>query len=235
MGRAHEVRAKSMAATAAKRSALFNRASKEIYMAAKSGEPDPNMNLALRSAIEKWRGQNVTKDVIDRAIQKAKGGSAEAYTAGRYEAFGPGGSLLIIDTLTDNGNRAFTEVKSAVSKKGGHLGSVLYNFTETGLFVFKGNNRDQVEEELIMGDVDVREVNQNDDGTVEVLVEPTAFGQARDVLNGLGISEFEVAEITFLPNEPITLDDPEDRRKFDELCDMLDDLEDVQNVYHNVQ
>ena len=235
MGRAHEVRAKSMAATAAKRSALFNRASKEIYMAAKSGEPDPNMNLALRSAIEKWRGQNVTKDVIDRAIQKAKGGSAEAYTAGRYEAFGPGGSLLIIDTLTDNGNRAFTEVKSAVNKKGGHLGSVLYNFTETGLFVFKGNNRDQVEEELIMGDVDVREVNQNDDDTVEVLVEPTAFGQARDVLNGLGISEFEVAEITFLPNEPITLDDPEDRRKFDELCDMLDDLEDVQNVYHNVQ
>ena len=77
MGRAHEVRAKAMAATAAKRSALFNRASKEIYMAAKSGEPDPSMNLALRSAIEKWRGQNVTKDVIDRAIQKAKG-EAEA-------------------------------------------------------------------------------------------------------------------------------------------------------------
>ena len=235
MGRAHEVRAKAMAATAAKRSALFNRASKEIYMAAKSGEPDPAMNLALRSAIEKWRGQNVTKDVIDRAIQKAKGGSAEAYTAGRYEAFGPGGSLLIIDTLTDSSNRAFIEVRTAVTKKGGHLGSVIYNFTETGLFVFKGENRDQVEEELIMGDVDVREVIQNDDGTVEVLVEPTAFAQARDVLNGLGINEFDIAEITFLPNEPISIDDPEDRRKFDELCDMLDELEDVQNVYHNVQ
>ena len=235
MGRAHEVRAKSMAATAAKRSALFNRASKEIYMAAKSGEPDPSMNLALRSAIEKWRGQNVTKDVIDRAIQKAKGGSAEAYTAGRYEAFGPGGSLLIIDTLTDNSNRAFIEVRTAVTKKGGHLGSVLFNFTETGLFVFKGDNRDEVEENLIMGDVDVREVNQNDDGTVEVLVEPTAFASARDALNEMGISEFDVAEITFLANEPITLDDPEDRRKFDELCDMLDEAEDVQNVYHNVQ
>ena len=235
MGRAHEVRAKAMAATAAKRSALFNRASKEIYMAAKSGEPDPAMNLALRSAIEKWRGQNVTKDVIDRAIQKAKGGSAEAYTAGRYEAFGPGGSLLIIDTLTDSSNRAFIEVRTAVTKKGGHLGSVIYNFTETGLFVFKGNNRDQVEEELIMGDVDVREVNQNEDGTIEVLVEPTAFAAAREVLSGLGVSEFEVAEITFLPNEPITIDDPEDKRKFDELCDMLDELEDVQNVYHNVQ
>ena len=235
MGRAHEVRAKSMAATAAKRSALFNRASKEIYMAAKSGEPDPNMNLALRSAIEKWRGQNVTKDVIDRAIQKAKGGSAEAYTAGRYEAFGPGGSLLIVDTLTDNSNRAFIEVRTAITKKGGHLGNVIFNFTETGLFLFKGTNRDEVEENLILSDVDLREVVQNDDGTLEVLVEPTAFGQARDVLSGMGINEFEVAEITFLPNEPITLDDPEDRRKFDELIDMLDELEDVQNVYHNVQ
>ncbi len=234
MGRAHEVRAKAMAATAAKRSALFNRASKEIYMAAKSGEPDPSMNLALRSAIEKWRGQNVTRDVIDRAIQKAKGGSAEAYTAGRYEAFGPGGSLIIIDTLTDNSNRAWIEVRTAVTKKGGHLGSVIYNFTETGLFAFKGNNRDEVEEALVLGDVDVREVTE-EDGEIEVLVEPTAFGAARDVLNELGIQEFETAEITFLPNEPITLDDPEDKRKFDELCDMLDELEDVQNVYTNVQ
>ena len=233
MGRAHEVRAKAMAATAAKRSALFMRASKEIYMAAKSGEADPSMNLALRSAIEKWRGQNVTKDVIDRAIQKAKGGSAEAYSAGRYEAFGPGGSLFIIDTLTDNSNRALVEVRSAITKKGGHLGSTLFNFTETGIFSFKGNNRDEVEENLILSDVDVREVNE-EDGVIEVYVEPAAFGQAREVLSGMGISEFEVAEITFLPNEPIKIDDPEEKRKYTELCDMLDELQDVQNVYHNV-
>ncbi len=234
MGRAHEVRAKSMAATAAKRSALFMRASKEIYMAAKSGEPDPEMNLALRSAIEKWRGQNVTKDVIDRAIQKAKGGSAEAYSQGRYEAFGPAGSLLIIDTLTDNSNRAFIAVRTAVTKKGGHLGSTLFNFTETGIFAFKGTNRDEVEETLILGDVDVREVTE-EDGIIEVLVEPTSFGAARDALAGLGIKEFDTAEITFLPNEPISIDDPEEKRKFDELVDMLDEIEDVQNVYHNVQ
>ncbi len=234
MGRAHEVRAKAMAATAAKRSALFMRASKEIYMAAKSGEADPEMNLALRSAIEKWRGQNVTKDVIDRAIQKAKGGSAEAYSAGRYEAFGPGGSLFIIDTLTDNSNRALVEVRSAITKKGGHMGSTAFNFTETGIFSFKGNNRDEVEENLILSDVDVREVTE-EDGVIEVLVEPAAFGQARDVLADLGVKEFEVAEITFLPNEPITLDDPEDKRKYTELCDMLDELQDVQNVYTNVQ
>lgn len=234
MGRAHEVRAKAMAATAAKRSALFMRASKEIYMAAKSGEPDPEMNLALRSAIEKWRGQNVTKDVIDRAIQKAKGGSAEAYSAGRYEAFGPGGSLFIIDTLTDNSNRALVEVRSAVTKKGGHLGSTAFNFTETGILSFKGNNRDEVEETLILSDVDVREVTE-EDGSIEVLVEPAAFGKARDVLADMGIKEFDVAEITFLPNDPITLDDPEEKRKYDELCDMLDELQDVQNVYTNVQ
>ena len=234
MGRAHEVRAKAMAATAAKRSALFMRASKEIYMAAKSGEADPEINLALRSAIEKWRGQNVTKDVIDRAIQKAKGGSAEAYSAGRYEAFGPGGSLFIIDTLTDNSNRALVEVRSAVTKKGGHLGSTAFNFTETGILSFKGNNRDEVEETLILSDVDVREVTE-EDGSIEVLVEPAAFGKARDVLADMGIKEFDVAEITFLPNDPITLDDPEEKRKYDELCDMLDELQDVQNVYTNVQ
>jgi len=235
MGRAHEVRAKAMAATAAKKSALFMRASKEIYMAAKSGEADPAMNLVLRSAIEKWRGQNVTRDVIDRAIQKAKGGSADAYTSGRYEAFGPGGSLFIIDTLTDNTNRALVEVRTAITKKGGHLGSVLFNFTETGVLVFKGTNKDEVEEALILSDVDVREVNQNDDGTIEVLVEPTAFGAARDVLSGMGVEEFEVAEVTFLANDPVTLTDSEELRKYHELHDMLDELEDVQNVYTNIE
>lgn len=234
MGRAHEVRAKAMAATAAARSALFMRASKEIYMAAKSGVPDPDSNLALRSAIDKWKGQNVTKDVIERAIQKAKGGSAESYEEGRYEAFGPGGSLFIVDTLTDNTNRALTEVRTAITKKGGHMGSVIFNFTETGVFDFKGNNRDEVEETLILSDVDVREVTQDED-IIEVLVEPHAFAKAKEVLNGMGISEFDTAEISFLPNDPIELTDPEDRRKFDELCDMLDELQDVQNVYHNVK
>ena len=233
MGRAHEVRAKAMAATAAKRSALFMRASKEIYMAAKSGEPNPDMNLALRSAIEKWRAQNVTKDVIDRAIQKAKGGNAETYAEGRYEAFGPGGSLLIVDTLTDNTNRAYTEVRTAISRKGGHLGSVIFSFTATGLFVFSGNNRDEVEETLILSDVDVREVTE-EDGKIEVLVEPSAFASARKVLGDMGITEFDVAEVTLLANDQITIDDPDEKKKFQELVDMLDELEDVQNVYHNV-
>lgn len=234
MGRAHEVRAKAMAATAAARSALFMRASKEIYMAASRGVPDPDSNLALRSAIEKWKAQHVTKDVIERAIQKAKGGTTESYDEGRYEAFGPGGSLFIIDTLTDNTNRALVEVRTAVTKKGGHLGSVIFNFYQAGLFAFKGNNRDEVEEALILGDVDVQEVTE-EDGEIEVVVAPEAFSAAREVLNGLGITEFDTAEVTFLPNEYVEITDPEDKRKFEELCDMLDELQDVQNVYHNVK
>lgn len=99
----------------------------------------------------------------------------------------------------------------------------------------EGTNRDQVEENLILSDIDVREVNQNDDGTVEVLVEPSFFGPARDVLNGMGVEEFEVAEVTFLPNDPLKIEDPEDARKYRELADMLDELQDVQNVYTNIE
>ena len=114
------------------------------------------------------------------------------------------------------------------------MGSVIYNFTQTGVFSFKGNNRDEVEETLILGDVDVREVTE-EDGNIEVLVEPSAFAKAREALDAMGIKDFEVAEIQYLPNDYIEISDPEDKRKFDELCDMLDELQDVQNVYHNVK
>lgn len=134
MGRHFEVRAAAMAATAKQKSAVYMRASKEIYMAAKRGVPDPNSNLALRAAIDKYR-KSCPKDVIERAIKKAQGGDAENYIEGRYEAYGPGNSYLIIDTLTDNTNRALVNVRTCVTRKGGHLGSVLYNFTLNGLFV----------------------------------------------------------------------------------------------------
>jgi YebC/PmpR family DNA-binding regulatory protein len=236
MGRAHEVRAKAMAATAAARSSLFMRASKEIYMAAKSGEPDPSMNLALRSAIEKWKGQNVTKDVIDRAIQKAKGGSAESYTAGRYEGFAQGSSALIVDTLSDNSNRAYVEVRSAFKKKGGNLGnpgSVSFNFTEYGVIEFDGGNRDEIEENLIMADVDVAEV-LDDEGYITVHTAPAALNAAKEVLNGMGITEFDTNEIKMVPNELVELD-AEEEEKFKGLLDILNECEDVQAVYHNVK
>ena len=234
MGRHFEVRAAAMAASAAKKSAMYMRASKEIYMAAKSGVPDPDSNLALRSAIEKYR-KSCPKDVIERAIKKAQGGEATSYIAGRYEAFGPGGSYLIVDTLTDNVNRALVNVRTAITRKGGHLGSVIYNFSQAGVLDFKGDEalRDKVEETLILGDVDVKEITYAG-GYIEVIVDPSSFTKAKEELNGIGINDFETAEVTFLPNEKITLEG-EDKEKFQHLLDALDEVEDVQEVYHNVE
>ncbi len=233
MGRAYQVRASSMAATAAKRSALFMRASKEIYMAAKTGTPDPDSNLALRAAIDKYRALNVTREVIERAIKKAAGGEVEAYNAGRYEAFGPGGCLLIVDTLTDNTNRAISEVRSAITKRNGKMGSVLFNFTEYGQLVLTGQSQSSVEEQLILGDVDVQQINAQGD-QLEVLVNPTSFAQAKKVLESMGVSTFIASEITLLPNEMMTLQG-ENLQLFKQLLDVLDELQDVQNVYHNVE
>lgn len=232
MGRHFEVRAASMAATAKKKSALYMRASKEIYMAAKRGVPDPNSNLALRSAIDKYR-KTCPKDVIDRAIKKAQGGDATSYIEGRYEALGPAGTLLIIDTLSDNSNRALVNVRTIITRKGGQLGSVSYNFEHVGVLAFKYDGSEEaLEEDLILNDVDVKEIN-NEDGEVEILVAPNDFEKAKEALKNLNITDFEVAEVTMMANDKITLEG-EDQKKFQELLDQLDDCEDVQNVYHNV-
>ena len=232
MGRAYQVRASSMAATAAKRSALFMRASREIYMAAKSGS-DPDSNLSLRAAIDKYRALNVTRDVIERAIKKAAGGEVEAYNAGRYEAFGPGGCYLVVDTLTDNINRAISEVRSSITKRNGKMGSVLFNFTEYGQLVFLGQQQAVVEEQLILGDVDVQHIHVNGD-QLEVLVSPTSFAQAKKILEKLGVKSFIASEITLIPNDTVTLEG-ENLELFKQLLDVLDELQDVQNVYHNVE
>ena len=234
MGRAHEVRAKKMAATSAAKSALYMRASKEIYMAAKSGEPDPNANLALRAVIDKYKGQGVTKEVMERAIAKAKGGEVTAYEAGRYEGFGPGNVSIIVDTLTDNVRRAYDSVRTCFNKRGGHLGtpgSVSFNFTEVGYITFVGDDVDGVTEALVLGDVLVEDVAQDED-LIVVKVEITDLMKAKTCLNEAGYTEFEQCEITMLPNDEITLTG-EDAEKFQSLLDMLDEVEDVQNVYHN--
>jgi YebC/PmpR family DNA-binding regulatory protein len=232
MGRAYQVRASSMAATAAKRSALFMRASKEIYVAAKAGVADPESNLALRAVIDKYKALQVTREVIDRAIKKAQGGEVEAYQAGRYEALGNGGWLLVVETLTDNSNRALTDVRSAITKRGGKMGAVMFNFTEYGQLVFSGVNKEAVEEALIMGDVDVQRIEQ-DAEEIEVLTSPSSLAQAKAILHELGVGQFQVAELTLIPERYVTLND-EDKVIFEQLLDVLDELQDVQNVYHNV-
>lgn len=232
MGRHFEVRAASMAATAKKKSAIYMRASKEIYMAAKKGVPDPNSNLALRTAIDKYRKQ-CPKDVIDRAIKKAQGGEATNYIEGRYEAYGPAGTYLIIDTLSDNSNRALVNVRTIITRKGGHLGDVSYNFEQVGVLDFKYDGTEEsLEEILVLGDVDVKEITL-EDGIAEVIVDPSSFDKAKAVLQENGVSDYEFAEVTMRANDIVTLEG-EDLTKFKELLDMLDDCEDVQNIYHNV-
>ena len=232
MGRHFEVRAASMAATAKKKSAIYMRASKEIYMAAKKGVPDPNSNLALRAAIDKYRKQ-CPKDVIDRAIKKAQGGEATNYIEGRYEAYGPAGTYLIIDTLSDNSNRALVNVRTIITRKGGHLGDVSYNFEQVGVLDFKYDGTEEsLEEILVLGDVDVKEITL-EDGIAEVIVDPSSFDKAKAVLQENGVSDYEFAEVTMRANDNVTLEG-EDLTKFKELLDMLDDCEDFQNIYHNV-
>ena len=140
MGRAHEVRAASMAKTAAKKSKLYSRFGKELYIAAKNGVPDPDMNLALKRKIAEAKSNQVPADVIKRAIDKAKGGSDDNYDEARYEGFGPGNSTIIVDCLTDNTNRSITDVKTCFNKTHGAklagAGAVSFGYQSVGLFVF---------------------------------------------------------------------------------------------------
>ncbi len=232
MGRHFEVRAAAMAATAKAKSAQYMRASKEIYAAAKSGVPDPASNLALRSAIEKYR-KNTPRDIIDRAIDRAKGGDATAYIAGRYEFFGPGGSFLIVDTLSDNVNRALTSVRTIVTRKGGKMGNVAYNFSYEGVLDFKGDEklRQEVEDSLVLGDVDVHSVTC-EDGEIEVQCAPADFDKAKTIIQGLHVADFDAAEVTFIPSQYVTLG-ADDVAKMKDLLEELDECEDVQGVYHN--
>lgn len=236
MGRAHEVRAASIAATNARKSALYMKASSEIYLAAKSGVPDPKDNLALRSAIEKWRAQNVTKDVIERAIAKAKGGNGQSYETGRYEAFGPGGVAIVINTLTDNNKRAFADVRAAVNHHGGSIsdrtGSASFHFEELGVIEFEGNDPDSITETLIMSDVDVREVTKIDEEELRVLVSPKELHSAQKVLTENGINKFDVSELKLIPVDVVEVNE-EDEHKLRNLLDALDEVQDVQSVFHN--
>jgi transcriptional/translational regulatory protein YebC/TACO1 len=173
-----------------------------------------------------------TKDVMERAIKKAEGDDVVAYIPGRYEVMGPGGSQLVVDTLTDNVNRAISDIKAVLKKTDSILQTVAYNFTETGVFLFAGNNVDEVTETLILNDVDVWDINEEDD-VIEVLVNPTSYGKTRDTLYSLGINEFNISEIQMIPNNKITLND-EDKEVFKRILDMFEDVQDVQEVYHNV-
>lgn len=238
MGRAHEVRAAAMAKTAAMKSKLYSRYGKEIYIAAKSGVPDPDMNLALRSKIKEAKANQVPADVIKRAVEKAKGGSNESYDSLRYEGIGPAGATIIIDCLTDNSNRTVAAMNQCFNKshcKLGVKGSVSFDYDNLGILSFNYADEDTMLDTLVNADVDVNDL-EVEDGVMTVYVAPTDLHKAQDAIEGLIPNcEFSVCAIKMLPQEYVTLTDEHDKEMWNRLLTLLDEVDDVQEVFHNVE
>jgi YebC/PmpR family DNA-binding regulatory protein len=216
-------------------SRIYAKFGREIYVAAKQGEPDPESNQSLKVVLERAKTYSVPKTIIDRAIEKAKGGSDENYDELRYEGFGPSGSMVIVDTLTNNVNRTVAEVRSAFNKNGGNMGvsgAVAYMFDATAVIGLEGKTADEVLELLMEADLDVRDVIEEDEAVI-VYAEPDQFHAVQEAFKNAGVIDFSVAELTMLAQNEMTL--PEDAQvQFEKLIDALEDLEDVQQVYHNV-
>jgi YebC/PmpR family DNA-binding regulatory protein len=236
MGRIFEKRKESIFKTAAQKSKLYAKYGKLLYVAAKNGVPDPQANPALRSIIEKARRENVPAHVIEKAIQKASGAGGEDFQPARYEGFGPGGALVIVDCLTDNPQRTISEVRSCFTKTGSKLaatGSVAISFDHVAVLSFKGASEEQVLEAMFAADVAVEEV-ESKDGTITIFAPPAEFYKAKTaLLEAFPDVDLETQEITFLPQTSKTLN-AEDQAQFEKFLDMLNDCDDVQNVYHNV-
>jgi YebC/PmpR family DNA-binding regulatory protein len=204
---------------------------------AKSGGVDQAGNLALRGLIDRAKKDQVPSHVIEKALDKVKGGTGEDFSAARYEGFGPGSSMLIVDCLTDNPNRTIGDIRTCFNKtkcKLGTSGTVSHMFDHSAIFRFSGDNEDAVLEALMMADVDVTDI-ECEDGEITVFTPHTEYGKARnaltDAFEGL---DFEVDEIQFVPQTMTELTG-DDAATFEKLVAMLEDLDDVQTVYHNVQ
>lgn len=223
------------AAKDANTSRVFAKFGREIYVAARQGVPDPEGNQALKFVLERAKTYNVPRHIIDRAIEKAKGGSDENYDNLRYEGFGPNGSMVIVDALTNNVNRTASEVRAAFGKNGGNMGvsgSVAYMFDPTAVIGVEGKTEEEVLEILMEADVDARDIIAEDDQVI-VYAEPEHFHAVQEAFKAAGVTEYSVAELTMLPQNEITLQE-DAMAKFEKMIDALEDLEDVQQVYHNV-
>jgi YebC/PmpR family DNA-binding regulatory protein len=236
MGRNFENRKQSIFKTAASKSKLYAKYGKKLYMAAKNGVPDPNANPALRSIVEKAKRENVPSHVIEKAIQKASGTGGEDFQLARYEGFGPGGALVIIDCLTDNNQRTISEIRSCFTKTGSKLaahGSAAMSFDHVAVLSFKGGNENQVLEAMFAADVAIEDV-ESKDGYITIFAPPAEFYKAKTALvDAFPDVELETQEITFLPQASKTLS-AEDLAQFERFLEMLNECDDVQEIYHNV-
>ncbi|KAA0875037.1 YebC/PmpR family DNA-binding transcriptional regulator [Nitrincola tapanii] len=235
MGRAYQNRKESMAKTADAKTKLYSKFAREIYVTAKSGSPDPDANLALRGLIERAKKSQVPAHVIDKALEKARGAGGEDFALARYEGFGPGNCMVIVDCLTDNPNRTFADVRQCFTKtkaKIGTSGSVSHMFDHCAILSFAGKDEETVLEALMEADVDVTDI-ENEDGQITVFTPHTEHFKAKQALmDALGEIDFQVDEIQFLPQTSTEIS-AEDMPQFERFLDLLNDLDDVQNVYHN--
>jgi YebC/PmpR family DNA-binding regulatory protein len=236
MGRNFENRKNAIFKTAAQKSKLYSKYGTKLYVAAKSGVADPDVNPVLRSLIEKAKSDQVPAHVIEKAIEKARGAGGKDFVPARYEGFGPGGSLVIVECLTDNNQRTITDVRNCFTKTGSKLGatgSVALSFDQLAILSFKGENEEQVLESLLDADVDIGEIECKD-GYLTIFAPPGEFYKAKTaLLQAFPGTELEVQEITFLPQISKTIS-PEDLPMFQKFISMLNECEDVQDVYHNI-
>lgn len=237
MGRTFENRKAAMAKTAGMKTKLYSKFGKELYVCAKSGGADPAANLTLRRLIEKAKRNQVPGHVIEKALDKARGGGGEDYSTVRYEGFGPGNCMVIVDCLTDNNNRTIGDVRTCFNKakaKLGAPGSVAHMFDHRAIFSFKHDNEEAVLEALMEHDVDVADI-ENEDGIITVITPHTEFFKTKTALSdAFNDLHMEIEEITFVPQTHTEVSG-EDAQMFEKLLDMLNDCDDVQEVYHNAE
>jgi YebC/PmpR family DNA-binding regulatory protein len=237
MGRAYQNRKESMAKTSDAKAKVYSKYGREIYVCAKAGGAEPEGNLTLRGLIDRAKKDQVPSHVIEKALTKAKGGGGEDFYPAIYEGYGPGGCMVMIECLTDNPNRTFGDVRQCFTKtksKIGTQGSVSHMFDHSAILVFDHDDEDAVLEALLMADVDVTDI-ENEGGKITVFAPHTEYFNAKKaLLESFGEIDFDVDEIQYLPQNsaPISEDEVE---MFDKFIDMLNELDDVQNVYHNVE
>lgn len=237
MGRAYEVRKASIQKTGAAKGKLYTTFAKEIYLAAKKGSPNPDANVNLKRLIDKAKKNQVPADIITRAIDKAKGLGQEEYHEVVYEGFGPGASTLIIKCLTDNVNRTVGMVRAAFNKVNKSLGvtnSVSYNYDHLGVLSFKYDDEEKVFDALLNAGIEIENI-ESEDGYITLSLNPGDINKAKDELEKLVPNiDYEIDEVGMYAKDKVVLEG-EDKELFDRLYNLLDDIEDVSQIYTNVE
>ncbi|TVP93739.1 MAG: YebC/PmpR family DNA-binding transcriptional regulator [Acholeplasmatales bacterium] len=236
MGRSFEVRKAAMMKTGLQKTRLYSRFGREIYVTARQGGANLDANLALKHLIERAKKQQVPNDIIKRNIDKAQGGAGEDFVSVRYEGFGPGGSAVLVDALTDNLNRTVSEVRACFTKVGAKLGvkgSVEHMYQHLALLSIRGVDSERVLELLLEADIDVLDIEESE-GRVEITGGGYDLDNIQEVLGEVTGLEIIDSEQGWFAAETLVLEG-ETRTLFEKLVMLLDQCEDVQNVFHNVE